>query len=328
MPLDRHSLRLIYVRRVIVPLANTLGFRAAMGLARYLARGVFDMNTPGRLRAEQNLQRAYGDTLKPEQRLELARRAFESIAAFWVEAFFVHRKLRVSSWRHCVELEDEPLVRAMADSTRGALVVTGYLGNFAVGAYALAQLCRPLHVVIDEVQHPVLKSWQDELYRQPNLELLASHRARGRLADLLSDGAKVFIVGEHVRARGRTVGVEFLGQPYRCYPTVGLLARWCDVPVYTVSARRLPGPFRFALSAELAADPRDLGSDQDPTEAITQRYMRQLEAQVRRWPGQYLWTRPWEPAAASTDPGAGDKGTQPQPSSTKRVADEGAVKSH
>ncbi len=301
MSLDPTTLRLMYVRRVVVTLANALGLDGAMTFSRWLARGVFDLNTPARRRAERNLVRAYGDALTPEERGRLTRSVFEQIAAFWVEAFFAHRRLRVSSWQQFVAFEDPARVRSMASSPRGALLVTGYFGNLAVAAYALGQVARPLHVVIDEVQHPVLKAWQDELYRQPNVELLARARAKSRLADLLSDGAKVLMVGEHVRPRGRGVTVEYLGRPCRCYPTVGMLARWCDVPVYVVTARRGQRPFRFILSCELTADPRRLPSEQDAVEAITRQYMRCLETVIRRWPTQYLWTRIWDRAEAEAE---------------------------
>jgi len=310
MPLDLLSLRLIYIRRVVVTLAHILGWGGAMAFARWLARGVFDLNTPARRRAVDHLSRAYQDKLTSEQRDVLARDVFEHIAAFWVEAFFARRKLRVGSWRRFVAFDDDAVVQSLAGSPRGALLVTAYFGNLAVGAYALGQVCRPLYVVIDEAEHPVLKSWQDELYRQPNLEFLPRRRARAQTADLLSAGRKVLIVGEHPRRRGRAIEVDYLGQPWPCYPTVGVLARGCDVPVHVVAARRLSGEFRFAVSVELAADPANLPPNEDPTEAITRRYMGGLEAAIRRWPEQYFWTRGWG-GETGRAPRAGDAETPP-----------------
>ncbi len=307
MPLDLLSLRLIYIRRIVVTLAHTLGWARAMAFARWLARGVFDLNTPARRRAADNLSQAYGDELTPEQRDRLARDVFEHIAAFWVEAFFARRKLRISSWRRFVSFDDEPAVRSLAESPRGALLVTAYLGNLAVGAYALGQVCRPLYVVIDEAEHPVLRSWQDELYRQPNLEFLPRQRAGAQTADLLSAGQKVLIVGEHPRRHGRAIELDYLGQSWPCYPTVGVLARWCNVPVHTVAARRLPGEFRFAVSVGPAVDPVDLADGEDPAEAITQRYMAGLEAAIRRWPDQYLWTHGWGAETARAAVAADDR---------------------
>jgi len=293
--MDRVTFQLIYVRRVIVTLVNTIGPERAMGAARWLAQGAFDLETPARKRAELNLSRAYGNALSSRERSELIRRVFENIAAFWVEVFLSRRKLRCSSWRRFVEFDDEPFLRSIAQSPRGAILVTAYFGNFAVGAYALGQIFRPLYVVIDELRHPVLKSWQDELCRQPNIRLLPRHRTRGRLADLLRAGQKVLLIGEHVRLRGRAVEVNYLGRPCRCYPTVGVLARWCDVPVVAVAARREAGVFRFCVSSVMVADPRGLDPQPNPVDTITARYIHGLEAIIRRWPEQYLWTRDWEP---------------------------------
>jgi Kdo2-lipid IVA lauroyltransferase/acyltransferase len=300
MPIDRITLRLIYIRRVVVTLANVLGPGHAIAFARALARGVFDLNTPARARAEKAIQKAY-PAMSAAQTSDLARGAFENIAAFWVEVFGFHRKMRESSWRGLVEVENEPLLQSVAGSGRGAIFVTAYLGSLAVASYALAQLLRPLYVVFDEVRHPVMKSWQDELYSQPNMRMLSRQEAQRQMAGLLSAGHKVLLVAEHSRTHGRAVEVPYLGRTCRCYPTVGLLSRWCDVPVIAVAARRLPGVFRFALSCEPVVDPREAADAEDLTKEVTFRTMRALESLVRRWPEQYLWTRIWGPEDLRTD---------------------------
>jgi lauroyl/myristoyl acyltransferase len=298
MPLDRAALRLIYLRRVVVTLANTIGPQRSLAIARWLARGVFDLSPPARQRAEANIALAFGDELTVKERGRLTRRMFENFASFWVEAFVARRKLRPGAWRKVVQFDDEPFLRRIAESRRGALFVTAYFGNFAIGAYALGQLCRPLYVVIDELEHPVLKSWQQDLYRQPNIELLPREGARRSLADLLSAGEKVLLVGEHLRPRGKAIEVRYLGAIRRCYPTIGLLAGGCDVPVVVVGTRRLEGAFRFSISSRLAVDPRDLRDDGEPDliPIITLRCMQTMETMIRQWPEQYLWTRVWDSA--------------------------------
>lgn len=289
--MDAPTLRLLYVRHIVVTLSRALGFRRSLDMARWLARGVFDLSTPARRRAAEHIEQAFGQTLTESQRDSLVRTVFENIAAFWVETFWVERLLRKSSWRHAITFDDLALVEAVARSERGALWVSAYFGNVAVTAYGLAQVCKPLYVLIDEARHPVLRSWQAELYRQPNVVPLAKQRTRGRVADLLAAGAKVFIVGEHVRASGRSVEADFLGVRWRCYPTVGLLARWCDVPVYTAMGRREPGRFCFRIATERVGDPRELSGSADPTDQLVRATMAGLERQIRRHPEQYLWTR-------------------------------------
>lgn len=319
MPIDRTTLRLIYLRRVVVTLANILGPRTSTAYARWLARGVFDLNPQAKIDAMNNIRAAYGDRVCPAQIEALTRSTFENIATFWVEIFSLSRKLRPSSWRHYVEVEDESFFRSVAESQRGALFVTAYLGNFAIAAYAVAQMLRPLYVVIDEAQHPVLRSWQDELYHQPNIKLLSRRQAQVGLADLLRNGQKALLVGEHVRSRGRAIEIPYLGGVCRCYPTVGLLARWCDVPVLMVSARRTNDVFRLVVSGKRIVDPREVEHEDDPTAEITRRYMSALESIIRQWPEQYLWTRilvPDDKGAKRRPPG---ESSGPSPSVQPRV---------
>jgi len=290
---DATTLRLTYMRRVVVPLVKMVGPRCALAAARWLARQYGQLDTPLRRLTQENLAKALGDREAPEQIGWLATRVLENYSSFWVEVFFLHRKLRAGSWRSFVQVDEGAFKGALAPSSRGAMIVTAYTGSFAVAACTIGLICRPLHVVIDQARHPAFKSWQRELYGHPQLRLLSREEASRKLADLLAAGQKVFIVGEHYRPHGRAIEVEYLGRTFRCYPTIGSLARWCDVPVVVVACRRIEGDFRFVLSVSDVIDPRELRDDRDATETITRRYMKALETVIRQWPEQYFWTRSW-----------------------------------
>lgn len=301
MTIDPTTMRMLYVRHVVTTATGALGPAISMAFARWLARGVFDLNSPVRQRAERNVDLAMGPELSRERREEIVRSMYEHLAAFWVEALLARRKLRPSSWRHRVTVENESRLRAAAEDPRGVLFTTAYFGSPALLAYALGQICRPIHVVIDEVEHPILRSWQSELYRQPNIEPIPVRLALRRLPTVLAGGGKVLILGEHGRRRGRAIEVPYLGRVCRCFPTVAVLARWCDVPVWWAVGRRMDWDQRFMVQAGAVADPRTVPDTTEAEATITERYMAALERVVLRWPEQYFWSRVWAGSALDAE---------------------------
>ncbi len=242
------ALRLIYLRRIVATALGAAGIDRAMRWGSWIARNLFDLNPPARKRIEARLLAAYGHTLSAAAQEQLARAVFDNIARFWVEVLFARRLLKPGSWTRFIRVADPGTWQCLTADPRPAILVCGYFGNIAVGAYALGQILRPAHVLIDRLEVPVLREWQDQLYAERNVRPVAREAATRELPRILDAGGKVMIVGEHSRREGRAIGVPFLGGVRRCYPTVGVLAARHNARVVVFSVRRLPGPpFRFEL---------------------------------------------------------------------------------
>jgi lauroyl/myristoyl acyltransferase len=312
-------LRLVYLRRIVGTAFGAAGIERATHWGSWIARNLFDLNPPARKRVEASLLAAYGHTLSAARQEQLARAVFDSIARFWVEALFARRLLRPDSWTRFVRVADRETWQRLAGDRRPAILVTGYFGNVAVGAYVLGRIFRPVHVLIDRVELPVLRPWQDALYADRNVRLIAREEAVRELPRILDAGGKVMILGEHARRTGRAFEVPFLGRVRRCYPTIGILAARHNARVVIFSTRRLSPPapaFRFevrchevidpggpvgALADEAAPsegrtsrpsgvrDPRPPVAD--PARAVVERCVGALERLIRESPEQYDWSR-------------------------------------
>jgi lauroyl/myristoyl acyltransferase len=313
------ALRLVYLRRIVGTAFGAAGIERATHWGSWIARNLFDLNPPARKRVEASLLAAYGHTLSAARQEQLARAVFDSIARFWVEALFARRLLRPDSWTRFVRVADRETWQRLAGDRRPAILVTGYFGNVAVGAYVLGRIFRPVHVLIDRVELPVLRPWQDALYADRNVRLIAREEAVRELPRILDAGGKVMILGEHARRTGRAFEVPFLGRVRRCYPTIGILAARHNARVVIFSTRRLSPPapaFRFevrchevidpggpvgALADEAAPsegrtsrpsgvrDPRPPVAD--PARAVVERCVGALERLIRESPEQYDWSR-------------------------------------
>ncbi len=217
---------------------------------------------------------------------------YEHVARFWVEALFLSRRLRSSTWNECVSLRSAIDPRALPAAHPRCILATAYFGNPAVAAFVAGQLFKPVHVVVDLLEDPAARSWQAELYRLPQVHTIPIDRAVERLPDILQKPGAVMLVVEHRRRRGAGVPAAFLGERAVFQPTPGRLAAWFNIPVIPVLCRRKPELFEFETWFG-----RPVSGDD--SNAVMADVLRQLDAEIRRWPEQYLWSIPADAPSAA-----------------------------
>jgi len=295
----REKIRLAYLRHVVIPMARIAGPRITSAIALRLARGIFDMNPPGRSRAERRIAAAIEQGILPSDTdaftiSNFARTSYEHYARFWAETILVAQKLGPATWRRHVRIRNEHILHTLASSPRGCIIATAYHGNLAVAACALGHVFKPVHVIADFRAQRLLKMWRRELNRQLGVCIVDRSEAAERVPMILDGGGAVMLVAEHHRPRGRGVRVNFLGGEMDAYPTIGLLASRQDVPVLTVTCTRRREPFKFELEAVDVIDPRALNRERSVPDAdeITRRALSSLERAIAKSPEQYLWSNP------------------------------------
>jgi len=282
---DWDSLRFAYLRRVVGTGFTVIGLERSRAIARAMARGVYDLNTPGRRLAEERVRAALGPTISNEQRDAIVKTSYEHIAQFWIETLFVPRKLKSDTWARAVTFRGETRLREFAAANPRCVLATCYFGNPAVAAFALGQIFRPVHVLVDYVAQPAARAWQEQLCRMPNVVPMAASEGARQMRDLMRGRGAVMMVVEHRRRQGTGAPAWFLGQHGNYHATPGRLSVRYGAPVLPVLCRRRPGTFEFELWVGRAV----AGDD---AVATTSDVLRQLDAQIRHWPEQYLWMIP------------------------------------
>lgn len=292
--MDLESIRHAYLRWVIAPGLRALGLRATTRLATAIARGVCRMNTPGGQLARQRIVAAAGARSVASDKM--IEQMYEHIARFWVEVLFTRRLMRPSRWEAMFHVEGRDELERLATSRRGCLLATGYYGSLTMGAFALGQIFRPVHVVADTTVQAGLAAWQRDLSRIDGVRIVGRAGAAREIPAVLQRGGAVMMVCEQSRRRGHAISARFLGADLRAYPTLERLARWYDVPVAVVTCRRAPQPKRFTLAWHSTHEWCDGMNDGD----LTREALASLECAVWKAPAQYLWSVPQDGEFART----------------------------
>jgi Kdo2-lipid IVA lauroyltransferase/acyltransferase len=201
--------------------------------------------------------------------------------------------------RSCI---GEPEVIDAYRAGRGVILLTPHLGCFEISAIYAAErfpitvLYRPPHI-----------KWLDQLIvagRGRGQEKLAPASMKGvrMLLKALKNGESIGVLPDQVPSAGEGVWVDFFGRPAYTMTLMGRLSESLNPAVFLAVAKRLPRGAGYEI--EVSRVDGDLAG-----EAGARRMNTAIEAAVRRYPEQYLWSynRYKHPAGAPLPPAtAGD----------------------
>jgi KDO2-lipid IV(A) lauroyltransferase len=277
--------------RTVEAALRSLPPAAALGLARALGLGWHLADRRRRRRAAENLRLALGPAASPSAERARLRAAFRAMALVPCEVVLAERLLRGGALRRrCRLLGDWAALEADRDAGRPALVVTGHLGNWEVGARALAGVHPGTRVVVRPLDVDRLEARATGL-RGGARRVLAKRGAVGGALRAMREGDCVALVADQDAGR-RGVFVPFFGVPASTSPAPAVLALRGGASLYLGACLRREG--RFAFDVHLERIPLPADGPREAT-ALTRTLAEALERWVRRAPDQYNWLhRRWK----------------------------------
>ncbi|MER2554714.1 MAG: lysophospholipid acyltransferase family protein [Thauera sp.] len=183
--------------------------------------------------------------------------------------------VRVSGWEH---------VEAAEASGGGILFITPHLGCFEISAQYFS-LHKPITVLYRAPKKPVLQPVINAGRRRGNMHLApADVGGVRRLAKALRAGEAVGMLPDQVPGGGEGAWLPFFGRPAYTMTLAARLSEVSGVSTLFAWAERLPAGKGFHLHLRPALTPLE-GDTATRAAAIN----RELEAQIRENPTQYLW---------------------------------------
>ena len=217
-------------------------------------------------------------------RRRLVRETFRHAGQAFAELSLFEKILRRPDY---VRLEGAEALDAALARGRGAIAVTGHVGNWELLAAWAAAIGYPITVVVRRVNDLRFHS------------LIVRFRAAAGVEVLVRDDPRfVAAVGDALRrnrvvamlidqdTRGAGVFVPFFGRPAHTPPGAALLALRARVPVVTAFIERRPEGGHLVRVAPV---PAELPRGREGVRELTARLTAAIEAQIRRSPAEWVW---------------------------------------
>lgn len=255
------------------------------------AGGALLMATYGRRAALESLERAFPEW-STVRRWRTAFAAYRNAVRALIE--FLHApRYTEEELREGVTFENLEALDEARREGRGAIILTGHLGNWEWAGIALSRRGRPFAALFQEPRQAGLADRLRAARRAAGLETIERDDVRAALAWLKAGRILAIVMDQEPRRPEDGVVTTLFGRPTRTYVGPFRLARATGAAVFTAFTRRV-APGRYVLRMT----PFRLSDDPDPERAAVAdaaAFNARLEAAIRRDPGQWMWMyRRWK----------------------------------
>ena len=190
------------------------------------------------------------------------------------------------SWVRQVHGE-EHLLDAV-DAGKGAIILTGHLGNWELLAAWLCQRGYPLTAIVRDPEDPDYRSTVAEFRTRVGLKTLPKKANMKAAVDLLRRGGFLGILSDQLAGRHEGLKVPFMGRKVRTFAGVASLGILTGSPILPVfSYREAPFIHRVEIFPPIAVP--ETGDRKERILELTCRCNQAIEEAIRKAPGQWLW---------------------------------------
>ncbi len=298
-PTLAHRLEYAALRSAIGGL-ETLPWERAMSVGAWLGRVGYAPAGIRRDVTERQVAAALPE-LGPERVREIARASYESLGRTTIEAALMSRLGRQGVIDLFERVDGWELLEAARAAGRGAIVVTGHLGNWELGGSYVAARGVPIDGIARQMANPLFDRFLTRTRERLGMEIVWDGHAVRRTPRSLRENRVVAMVSDQGALGLASTFVPFFGRPAKTPRGPAVFALRLGVPILFAAAVRLPnGRFRLAFERVPVVETGDRERDVD---TIVATYTRMLEEWVRRYPEQYFWQhRRWKHQPADTPP--------------------------
>jgi len=222
--------------------------------------------------------------LDPGARERLVGETFRAAGRSFAELALFGKILRTPDY---VRLEGEAALDAALAAGRGAIAVTGHVGNWELLAAWAAAIGYPITVVVRRVNDLRFHSLIVRFRAAAGVEILvrdAPHFVAGVSDALRRNRVVAMLIDQDTRGAG--VFVPFFGRPAHTPPGAALLALRARVPLVTVFIERRPEGGHLVRVAPV---PHAARRARDGVRELTARLTQAIETQIRRSPAEWVW---------------------------------------
>jgi lauroyl/myristoyl acyltransferase len=242
----------------------------------------------------ENLRIALGETVSERELRQITRRVFDNVTKAFADAFFVSA-LPPERW---VEVMDPPVGRQniakALEQGKGAIILTGHIGNWEVGGIALGQVGGETHMVYMPDRFAAFERARGkarDLQKVHALPMGSSFDTALRVIRLLSENRIITMKGDR-SLNGEGIIIPFFGRD-TVFPKgpflVAYISRAPILPAFVVLNR----DGRYVPIVEEPICVEHTGNRENDIRTLTLRMARVIEEYIRRYPDQWYMFYPF-----------------------------------
>ena len=293
-----------YTMRATIGALRALSWNAACKIGEKLgALGYRPLGIRKRV-VERQIAAAFPD-LGRDAVVNLARESYAHLGRTFVETALLDTLGKTGLLKLVETVENWELIDEVMSKGKGAVMVTGHIGNWELaGAYVSARGI-PLDAIVRGMANPLFDAFLNHTRAEMGMTIVHDSEAVRRTPRSLRDGRAVAFVADQGVLGLASTFVPFFGRPAKTPRGAAVFALRFDVPVLFVVALRKPNG-RYRLVVE-RIEPRKTGDRDRDVDAIVARFTERLEHWVRAVPAQYFWQhRRWKRQPPDTPPALRD----------------------
>ncbi|MDP9202549.1 MAG: lysophospholipid acyltransferase family protein [Gemmatimonadota bacterium] len=235
---------------------------------------------------ERQIAAAFPD-LSAEAVVNLARESYEHLGRTFIETALLDSLGKDGMQKLVETVEGWEEIEDVMSKGKGAVLVTGHIGNWELaGAYVAARGI-PLDAIVRGMANPLFDGYINHTREVMGMTVVHDSEAVRRTPRSLRGGRAVAFVADQGVLGLASTFVPFFGRPAKTPRGAGVFALRFDVPVVFVVALRKPNG-RYRIVIERIEAPQTGNRDVD-VDAIVARFTQHLEKWVRAVPAQYFW---------------------------------------
>ena len=239
--------------------------------------------------------------LPSEDVVGLSRESYQHLGRTFIETALLDSIGKQGVLDLVETVEGWEIVEEVMSRGKGAVMVTGHIGNWELaGAYVAARGV-PLDAIVRGMANPLFDAYVNKARQGVGMTVVHDSEAVRRTPRSLRSGRAVAFVADQGVLGLASTFVPFFGRPAKTPRGAAVFALRFEVPVIFVVALRQPnGRFRIVVERIEARRTDDMDRDVD---AIVASFTEHLEKWVRAVPAQYFWQhRRWRRQPPDTPP--------------------------
>jgi len=240
----------------------------------------------------ENLRAAFAERKSEEEIRRLARRFYFGLGRTFME-FLVLFPARPEQILQTVVVDGLEHLDACRREGKGALLVTGHLGNWELAGATLAAHGYPTSYLIKSQANPYVDSLFNDIRRRLGIRVIRQGASVRQLVHAVRQGGFVGMVADQDAGRGGLF-VEFLGPPASVFRGPAYFAYRLGCPILPGAIfRQADGMHRLTVAAPLFPDPT--WDEETAVRRLTEQHTRALARFIYQAPEQYFWVhRRWK----------------------------------